>query len=43
MPEDTDGDGKEEGKLTALIGTEDVDLSSANPITRTYWTQDGAQ
>jgi type IV pilus assembly protein PilY1 len=43
VPEDTDGDGKEEGQLMALIGTEDVALTFADPLSRTYWTQDGAQ
>lgn len=43
VPEDTDGDGKEEGQLMALIGTEDVQLSFVDPLSRTYWTQDGAQ
>jgi len=43
VPEDGDDDGQEEGKLIALIGTEDVELTVADPLDRTYWTQDGAQ
>jgi len=43
VPEDGDDDGREEGKLIALIGTEDVELTVADPLDRTYWTQDGAQ
>lgn len=43
VPEDTDGDGDVDGVLKGLVGPEDIDLNAMDPLTRTYWTQDGAQ
>lgn len=43
VPEYDEETGRETGKLSGLVGTENVDLDFMDPINRTYWTQVGAQ